>query len=382
MPRDTPRAGQPVPLVRVRIGTETGPCRLGAGQGFVLPDLQQEITGSLITAAPENGEVAISDTLGNILFKGPGPVRLEAREKGQVRFGSREYGGAIRLLCRQDTMVIINILDMENYLKGVLPLEMGDRTEDEYASLLAQAVAARTYALFQLNKTGATPLASDEMDQVYGGSGVWKENASRAVDQTRGEVLVCNDSLIKANYSSTCGGRTELPENVWPDRRSGCFVSVEDTFCAVSRHYQWQELWPAAEMERLLKKYIPLAVKDTVDTAFKLQDIRVLNRLTSGRADTLEIVTDKGVYRFSRDPLRWVLRRPHEREPILRSSFIEVEVLRGQDGTIDTVKVNGRGNGHGVGMCQWGAIGRARAGHSYEAILDHFYPRARKKKLY
>ena len=202
------------------------------------------------------------------------------------------------------------------------------------------------------------------------------------VDQTRGEVLVCNDSLIKANYSSTCGGRTELPENVWPDRRSGCFVSVEDTFCSVSRHYQWQEVWPAAEMERLLKKYLPAAIEDTVDTAFKLQDIKVLNRLPSGRVDTVEIVTDKGTYRFSRDPLRWVLRRPHEREPILRSSFIEVEILRGQDGRIDTVKVNGRGNGHGAGMCQWGAISRARAGHSYDAILQHFYPRAKKKKIY
>jgi stage II sporulation protein D len=276
--------------------------------------------------------------------------------------------------------MVINELDMEDYLKGVLPFEIGHHNREKLEALKAQAVAARTYTfkrLLSLPAERSFDLYNDVRDQVYKGQTGEYLLADRAIRETKGIVAVYGDSLTECYYSSTCGGVTSNISEVWPDKPDKPYlVSVSDKdanghFCSGSKYFTWQQEWSNEQLNTIIKTYLP-QVDTTIKSCGKFKKLQVLKRGRCNRVTELLIVTESGSYKIGGDKIRWVLRRPEAGNPILFSAWFTLTQKRESGGKI-IYRASGNGWGHGVGLCQVGALKMAERGYTYEQILKHYY---------
>lgn len=321
-----------------------------------------------------------------------------------VHVDGRPYAGDLVFQRRGDVLTVINAVDLETYLRGVVPWEIGRPGEAGLAALEAQSVAARTYTVSHLEerRSEGFDVWADTRDQVYKGLEGTDAWCDLAIANTAGLVLRYGGSEIEAYYSSTCGGATSNIQEVWPRPAQPYLHHHDDRwrggaiFCAGSSQFTWQEAWTLAEIEAALAANLPSYLDWTeasplrsrwVDRPFRpagtgvdprrpgrLRDLRVRDRTSSGRVGILEVVTEAGTYRVRGDRVRWVLQPASGRFAILRSSWFDLELQRTREGAISGVRASGRGFGHGIGMCQTGALGMARAGADSRAILEHYYP--------
>jgi len=276
---------------------------------------------------------------------------------------------------------------MEEYLRGVVPWEIGWLPEEKIEALKAQAVAARTYALSRVSLgTEMWDLVSTESDQVYRGLERVDPVVDRAIRETAGLVLVYRGELVRTYYSSTCGGRTAPLTDVWFHREGAPYLrGVADgpggstdpsrSYCRASPHFRWTEVWEGeAEISAILRS---LAAEQgvAVERLGGLRDVRVEERGRSGRVRSTLFVTEGAEIRIPGDRVRWVLRRP-DGGGIMRSTWFTLDVKRDR-GVVGRIEASGRGHGHGIGLCQWGAMGMAADGKRYDEILQHYYPGAR-----
>ncbi|MGD9570577.1 MAG: SpoIID/LytB domain-containing protein [Thermoleophilia bacterium] len=223
------------------------------------------------------------------LFRGA--PRVEAVKKGgTVSWGpsapeaDRTYRGALRVVPTGGDFSLVNVVDLEDYLKGVVPREMpADWGDDAPAALVAQAVAARSYAIATMSPTAVYDIFDDTRSQVYGGRTAEDPRTNRAVDSTRGTVLTYQGEVIVAFFYSSSGGRTENIENMFPGApRRPYLVSVPDPYDRVSPYHR---SWPdppthtAAEMGRMLGMGAPV-------TEFTVLKRGVSPRVVSARATT------------------------------------------------------------------------------------------------
>ncbi len=292
------------------------------------------------------------------------------------------YRGTFRVHASfPEGLTLVNEVDLESYLRSVLPNEIGTPPPSDFEAVKAQAVAARSYTLAYLGRRaelGFDLYASVE-DQVYAGRTLENAQSDRALTATRGEVLVSEDQPIRALYSSACGGRTANVEDVWPWNWTAYLRSVRDDagpgarpYCSLSANFRWREEWDPAGFLAMVRQYGPAEGGTAASLAGDLLDVRVEKRSRCGRVLDLAVSTTAGDVLFHGDRVRWILRRPGG-SAILRSSFFKIGVLRREDGTPLKVVATGAGNGHGIGLCQWGAMGMARAGKDYREILRHYY---------
>jgi stage II sporulation protein D len=296
------------------------------------------------------------------------------------------YRGAFRIFASTPSGVtVVNEVDLESYLRSVLPNEIGSPPESDFEAVKAQAVAARSYTLAYLGRRAefGFDLYATVEDQVY--AGITRENAQsdRALGETRGEVLLSGDEPIHALYSSACGGRTANVEDVWPWNWTPYLRSVRDAdgpggqpYCTRSSNFRWREEWDVAPFLEALRQYGVPEGGNPAMLEGDLLDVRVKNRSRCGRVQDLAVTTTAGDFVVHGDRVRWALRRPGG-VAILRSSFFKIGLLRDDAGRAVRVVATGGGNGHGIGLCQWGAMGMARAGHGYREILQHYYHTAR-----
>jgi stage II sporulation protein D len=255
---------------------------------------------------------------------------------------------------------------------------MGRRTEADLAALRAQAVVSRTVALRAMERRQGRgyDLLATVADQAYAGTGFESAVASRAVRETRGEVLTWQGQTIDAFFHSTCAGRTALGTEVFAAADRPYLRSVRDedpagrAWCAISPRYRWQESWTGELLARTLGETIP-AAGGPAELAAQVRDIRVLDLTPTGRVARLELVGRGTSFVVSGPVARQVLRTADG--SILRSANFTLQVTR-SGSRIVRLDATGSGAGHGVGMCQWGAIGRARAGFSYQDILSAYFP--------
>ena len=313
---------------------------------------------------------------------------LVPSEQGYAGWGGKWYRGTFRIFASNpDGITIVNEVDFESYLRSVLPHEIGKPPESDFEAVKAQAVAARSYTLSYLGRRGALgfDLYASVEDQVYGGISRENTQSDRALDQTRGEVLVSDGQPIRALYSSACGGRTSNVEDVWPWAWTSYLRSVRDAdwspsegeaYCSASANYRWREEWDADEFMASLRRFGPPEGGDVGVLSGDLVDVRVKSRGRSGRVGELAVVTTRGEWTVRGDRTRWAIRRPGK-DAILRSAFLKIGVLRDRKGGTTKVIATGAGNGHGIGLCQWGAMGMAKAGKSHRQILGHYYRRAK-----
>jgi stage II sporulation protein D len=329
---------------------------------------------------------------GGVLEHGLDKIICTPRPSGtSISINGKYYRGQLIVLPDQKPGVVIavNHVRLENYLKGVVPLEMGikliTQPEDKEA-LKVQAVAARTYALAKLGQYPGRPydLESTVADQVYGGVKVEEGIISRAIDKTRGEVLTNSGNLVKAYFHANCGGEGEAIEQAWPWKAPEHYLqaSSDSEYCSWAPNYAWSASWDKNQIEKSINEYFAVATRDSGFSCGNLLDLRVIQQSLSGRILLLKVLTDRGEWEVKSDSIRWCFKRTSPAGTILPSTKFEIQIECDSLGVITVVGFSGFGNGHGVGMCQIGALGRARAGQTYHEILFHYYPGTDIEKRY
>ncbi len=330
---------------------------------------------AVITATPEGLRVRFSteDLVASAT------LILESADSGSpVRLSGRDYRGTAVLSTVPSGVMVVNVVGLEQYLRGVVGAEMGRRAEPDLAALRAQAVVSRTVALRRAGQWRARgyDLLATVADQAYAGTGFETPVSDQAVQETAGQVLRFEGRLIDAFFHSTCGGRTAAGIEVYADADRPYLRSIRDAdeggraWCAISPRFRWQERWTGEALARTLRETLPTAGAPA-ELAESTRDLRVVDRTPTGRVAHLEIVTEGSGYTVSGPVARLVLRSGDGR--MLRSATFNLQIGR-EGGRIVQLVADGVGAGHGVGMCQWGALGRARAGFSYADILSAYFP--------
>ncbi|MES1259375.1 MAG: SpoIID/LytB domain-containing protein [Gemmatimonadota bacterium] len=305
---------------------------------------------------------------------------------GTIRVNGRSYSGALEVRSGDAGVTVINVVPLERYIAGVVGAEMGPRAPNELEALKAQAVVSRTYALKNQGrwKDRGFDLVGTVGDQAYSGQLAETPLATAAVNATRGEVVTSNGQPIDAFYFSTCGGRTEDGTAAFAGAARPYLTSVDDhdpsgtAYCAASPRYRWKTEWSAAQLGSILRRTLG-AEKLPGARATDLRDVKIGSRSGTGRVATLELIGRKGQTAITGQAIRRVLSLPEG--GILWSNDFTIRTSR-SGGKLERVEVDGRGNGHGVGMCQWGAIGRARAGQDYRTILTSYFPGTDVQRVY
>ncbi|MDP3232134.1 MAG: SpoIID/LytB domain-containing protein [Myxococcales bacterium] len=313
-------------------------------------------------------------------------------------FEDRSYRGAIQFSAdRSGRLAVINQIGMEELLKGLVPSEIFAKAHLE--ALKAQAVTARAEVLAKVGlKHVADPyfLCTEQHCAVYRGVSGEAASTNAAVDATRGEMLFdLEGRLVDAVYSAVCGGHTEHNEIVWggvanqalrgrpdvlpgkpatpaPSKDLKAFLSTEgasacrlSTFAAPTK-FRWEKRFTSKEVD---DKLAPFKVG-------RVMAMTVSERGVSGRARLLQVSGEDGATTIRGE---LVIRRLFSN---LNSAMFEVKAERDPKGRPTGWAFTGGGWGHGVGMCQTGAIGRAEAGQTYQQILEHYFGGATVSRVY
>lgn len=340
-----------------------------------------------------NDTIEVSDAQGIFLTR---VARLHMAAPGpENRFevGAQSYRGDLVAFVADSTLQLVNSLDMESYLMGVVRNEIGRVGMDQMEAAKAQAVAARTYAVRNKGRYKAGyDFVSDQNDQVYQGASSESDVTTRAVIETAGEIAEFDGKPINALYFSTCGGVTSNPVDVWKSSTPVAYLTrVSDVIgdrclCDRSPHYRWEVRWTGEEIDTLVKINLPKVLQSSLATEdfSKLGDqtlynVSVLSRDSSQRITAVKFGFTKDSYTVTGEQARRIMRGPRN---ILYSSLFRVAIDREEDGRIKTLTCKGAGFGHGVGMCQYAALELAKQGYSYGQILQFFYRGITLRKTY
>lgn len=384
----------PNPDLAVAIRRGVSRAVLSSSRGFVLRDLvRDELITKWTKDAPlvfRSGPEGIQ--VGN--FGSFSQMSVEPLVHSVLAADGQRYRGRLRVL--EDSfgrITVINLVDVENYLKGVIPAEM--LASSHPAALRAQAVVARTFALKQSRRSrrpNGYDLTADTASQVYRGINGEDDRASQAVDNTRGEVLHIRNRLVDAFYHQACGGRTQNNEDVWGGKALPHLRAVDCTYCSAQYarqgygDYHWKHEMTFTDLQvKLLEAGIK--VDEVLDVRQSLEEC--------GRAKTFTVSTATGDLDLSSSKLRNLVG-----SGLVKSSFYRLassaapqsvaEGARPSDpmaeanirsiigGYLDggqrrILELEGTGSGHGVGLCQWGARRLAEMGRPHEEILHTYY---------
>jgi stage II sporulation protein D len=292
---------------------------------------------------------------------------------GLISWGENKYLGELHLVANpaKESCDLINQISLESYISTLLAKEMNGSWPLE--ALKAQAVAARTYALERIKKNPDSKidqeslyhLESSEKDQVSGTFNDITGLTLEATNDTKGEVLLSPSGRIAPTFfHSKCGGKTLRPDQVWGGVEEG-YRSVECTFCQKTGMKDWDYRVKNQKILTMIDKVLQKYYSDQLKTSeirfmpdsLKNSDIRLYD------GDRLHVVKKSYLRNFA------------GRELIPSNNFI----LNQLD---DNVVVKGHGYGHGVGLCQLGALELAKRGYSYKQILSYYFPKHRMKKVY
>jgi len=331
----------------------------------------EEITvdGEGLLAADEKGEPirlnspAVFRRGFNSIFTVDGKAlkRLTVAAPAKVRINGKNYRGLFDFYPTDKGLLLVNEIPIEEYLVGLINCEISSLWPVE--SVKAQAVIARSYAIYQKDARRGTlyHLESSVMDQVYDGVDIEDSRAARAVEETAGEVLTYAGAVIQAFYHSNCGGHTESAQKVW-GADLPYLQGVDCRYCLNAPSARWEAVLSMKKLELLLKA--------AGYRAADLSSIRTGGSNRSGRLQEITLLMPRGDLTMSAVNFRKAIGYS-----VIKSTNFTVR-KRG-----DELVFNGLGNGHGVGLCQWGAKQRAGDGFTYREILSYYYPGVRFEKL-
>jgi len=390
-----PPALGPEPELRVGLSVGAASVRLGGdGELFVTDDANGTPVGAVKAGSVW---IVIPDSTGGLVLQRPDGTRTErhagisAVNVSEGRFAmanGRRYRGRVNVIRDRSGVTLINRVPVESYLAGVLAQEMGPRRSEEREALLAQAVVARTFALRNRGRWEAQGFdaTADTRDQVYLGADAESQQVWEAIHATAGEVVRYQGRVIDAYYHAACGGRTAAVEDVFRSAQKQPYLrSVSDldrtghAYCERSPRFQWREEWDATTLRTILTRTLATVMPIGGDGLQPIADVTVTRTTGSGRVAELRVVFAHGDVRIAGPDVRTVLRPAADR--LLTSAAFRLFVTK--DGSVvGRLVAQGSGAGHGVGLCQWGAIGRAQAGQHYRDILATYFPGTTVGRLY
>jgi stage II sporulation protein D len=274
---------------------------------------------------------------------------------------SLSVSGVLQVMVRGKGLALLNQVDLEEYVKGVVPAEMHAGWHPE--ALKVQAVVARTYALYQrlANRERDYDVAASTQDQVYRGRQGLDQRVQQAVEATRGLVLTYGGGPILAAFSSTAAGPTEDAMNVW-SKDLPYLKGVDCPFDVNSPYYQWRASFKLQDLEdRLRREGVVIGPIATL-TPFAYSQ--------AGRVTKVRLLHAWGELILRGEDLRRLVGYT-----VIPSTQFEVEAIG------ESVVLSGRGAGHAVGLCQWGAKEMADLGYPFTTILTYFYPGTEVKHL-
>ncbi|HCL58029.1 MAG TPA: hypothetical protein DHW82_13625 [Spirochaetia bacterium] len=268
----------------------------------------------------------------------------------------RSYVGKILISNQSGILQIVNQIEIEDYIKSVVNSEIGAAPLE---ALKTQAVLARSKAYEAIMKSGkkAYHLTDLTDSQVYKGFEAVTKKSSRAAAETEGEVLWFEGKIPEIFYASTCAGGTVLPKDVWGKNSPG-YEAVPCGYCTQSPHYQnWKWEVSLQELEKIFN-------------VSHLKHIEVQSSDSFGRVLILSLVFEDGVRRVLKaEDFRIIIGRYYRKWGLVKSSFFSIVELQ------DKLVFVGKGLGHGVGLCQYGAKEMAFLGWDYQKILNYYYPK-------
>lgn len=374
---------------------------------FTGKDLIFDVKGNNITVQGKNTNSKILFLTGSGFFK----------------FNQRYYRGQIIIKKNNYTLTVINKLPLENYLCGIMKMEVSPEWNIE--ALKAQAVVARTYALKNLNKYGSEAgydLKPTVADQVYAGVNGEDERSNKAVFGTAGEVIMYNGQLANAFFYSDSGGYTENIKDVWGSDEP-YLLAVKSDFAKNSPYRKWK-------IKYSIEKFISILKKNGYNLS-AINNIYPLERTVSGRVKFLKIETPQGGLTIKGETLRKILGYDVLKSTMLKIKFTtgklreyittgeqnlniiyvdensqaikklatdvenlslqgdgiltpvaDVYYIASADKTLSGITFSGSGWGHGVGLSQWDSKAMAEQGYNYLEIINHFFPGTEVKKVY
>lgn len=308
------------------------------------------------------------------------PIIIKPQQYGFLQFKGKRYRGDLTLgLGDGDKLHTVNTLPVEEYLRGVVPLEIGqDRRMEELAAVAAQSVAARSYAYSLMNGHPVYDIGATVMHQVYGGADVERALSDSAIAMTRGLVLMYDGKVAMTPYHSSSGGTTASANEIWKSEGLPYLISVSDRIPGTNRYYAeesppyaWNRTYSGGGLVDILNKSMRQYVPGFKGRISRVNNIVEGPRTASGRLSSVVIDTDRGKFTVRGSDMRFVFRTTSGQ--ILPSTLCNIKVER-SGGRVARLVISGNGNGHGVGMDQWGAIYRARAGQDFLTILQTYYP--------
>jgi len=289
-------------------------------------------------------------------------------------------------------------IKLEDYLRNVMPAEMPNTFHPQ--ALLAQAVIARTYALIKLGRhaaDGADVCAADHC-QVYGSNGNRARETDKAIADTRGLVLMAGAKLAEPYYSACCGGVTDDGGLLWgpeysrpylmgvPDMPSksvpakltiDSILDAGDAYCKAASASRWTRQFTAAQVNALVANNLPAVTNDPAAQIHTVTNMIVEERTPNGRIASLRVEGDGASILVYGDAVRWLFGTGKPGADGLWSALFDLTITRDAGGAITGYTFRGAGRGHGIGLCQWGANGRAKAGQTFRQILRAYYPGTR-----
>ncbi len=337
--------------IRVALVQNAESVALSASSGLLVkaPNDDVDANGRITVTAGPSGLVVDGQRLRS--------DRIEVRGRsGDVTVNSLTVAGRVTVKRQNGKLIAINEVALEDYVKGVVPAEMNVAWHPE--ALKAQAMAARTYALYKIRQNGKKDfdVVASTKDQVYKGRAGADGPAGRATDETRGQVLAFQNEPILAAFFSTAAGPTEDALNVWSVDLP-YLKGVECPFDMNSPFFQWRtDVWLPLLEQRLREEGFPVGVIASLSPATYTK---------AGRVSRVRILHSDGELHVKGEDLRRVLGYT-----VLASTQFDFEVVGFQ------IQFTGRGAGHGVGLCQWGAKELAEKGYSADAIVRYYYPGA------
>jgi stage II sporulation protein D len=300
-------------------------------------------------------------------------------ETGLVSVNGLRYRGRLTVSRDRTGLTGINIVPIEEYLAGVVSAEMGRRDSTEAQALAAQAIVSRTFAIRNLGKRASDgfDLLPTVVDQAYGGVAAEYPLATSAVAGTAGQVVTWQGAPIDAFFFSTCAGRTATGTEVFAAAERPYLASIRDVdpdgqpYCRISPRFRWQEEWTAEQLRGVLRQSLPSVTGTPAEQVGSVDGVQVTRRSSSDRVARVTITLARGMVEVNGPAVRQVLHPVGE--PSLRSAVFQLLEVREGD-HLTRLVADGAGAGHGVGFCQWGAVGRARAGQDASTILGAYFP--------
>lgn len=328
-----------------------------------------QITGSLTNIIDQGQGLqksTISISNGNINIGNKhytnSELRITSQRDGEIEVNNVRYRGEIRISQQcNNKLSIVEEIDLESFIAGVLGSEMPPSWNEE--ALRAQAVTARTYAMYKKKVRRDDVYHLDMLELAYKGVAGETPRLNTIVQETRGVVMVYNWNIFPAYFHSTCGGHTEDIKHVFGKESIPPLSGVVCNYCNNSKHSYWSaDISKTAIEKKLREANVPVS---------SISTIKVINPGAGDHGSKVEIASANGSKEMNANDFRLLVGPNHLFSTAFQSRS-----------TGKSITFSGKGWGHGVGLCQYGAQTMAQKGFKWTAIVKHYYPKIELVRVY